>query len=39
MNKQLIDRQEQGKIITQMNGAIVRTSEKSYIANSQTGKG
>jgi hypothetical protein len=36
MSKQLIDRQQQGKIIAQMNGAIVRTSDKSYIVNSQS---
>jgi hypothetical protein len=39
MSKQLIDRKEQGKIIAEMNGAIERISDKSYIVKSQTGNG
>ena len=39
MSKQLIDRQEQGKIIAEMNGSINRISDKSYIVNSQSGNG
>jgi len=39
MNKQLIDRKEQGKVIAQMNGSIQRISERSYIINSQSGNG
>ena len=39
MSKQLIDRQEQGKIIAEMNDSIKRFSEKSYLVNSQSGNG
>jgi putative transposase len=39
MSKQLIDRQEQGRIISEMNGSVNRISEKSYIVNSQSGNG
>ena len=39
MSKQLIDRQEQGRIIAEMNGSVKRISEKSYIVNSQSGNG
>jgi hypothetical protein len=39
MSKQLIDRQEQGRIIAQMNGSVNRINDKSYIVNSQSGNG
>src|SRR5919198_3092344 len=39
MSKQLIDRQEQGKIIAGMNGSVKRISDNSYTVNSQSGNG
>jgi putative transposase len=35
--KQLIDREEQGRIIAKMNGSIKRINDTSYIVNSQSG--
>ena len=39
MSKQLITREEQGRIIAEMNGSVKRISDKSYIVNSQSGNG
>jgi putative transposase len=39
MSKQLIDRQEQGRIISQMNDAINRINDTCYTVNSQSGNG
>jgi putative transposase len=39
MSKQLIDRQEQGRIISEMNGSVNRINDKSYRVNSQFGNG
>jgi putative transposase len=39
MSKQLIDRQEQGYLIAQMNGSVKRINDASYIVNSQSGNG
>jgi putative transposase len=39
MIKQLIDRQEQGRIISQMNDAINRINDTCYTVNSQSGNG
>ena len=37
MSKQLIDREEQGRIIAKMNGSIKRINDTSYVVNSQSG--
>jgi transposase-like protein len=39
MSKQLIDRQEQGRIISQMNDAVNRINDTCYTVNSQSGNG
>jgi putative transposase len=39
MSKQLIDRQEQGRIISQMNDAINRINDTCYTVNSQSANG
>jgi transposase-like protein len=39
MSKQLIDRQEQGKMIASMNGLVKRISASSYVVNSQSSNG
>jgi len=39
MSKQLIDRQEQGKLIASMEGSVRRISETSYKVRSQSGNG
>jgi transposase-like protein len=39
MSKQLIDRKQQGYLITQMNGSIKRLSETGYTVRSQSGNG
>ena len=39
MSKQLITREEQGRIIANMNGSIKRISDISYTVNSQSGNG
>jgi hypothetical protein len=39
MSKQLIDRQEQGRIIAELNDSVKRISETSYTVNSQFGNG
>ncbi|MBV9176919.1 MAG: SWIM zinc finger family protein [Nitrososphaeraceae archaeon] len=39
MSKQLIDRQEQGKIIAKMNDSVKRISDTAYTVSSQSGNG
>jgi putative transposase len=39
MSKQLIDRQEQGRIIAEMNGSVERLDDANYIVSSQSGNG